>query len=160
MNFSTIPPRRVGQPDTGIVRGMALMFEKDRMKELMDIAMDASTVAISEARALTIVAGWRNNQPNHVLASKDIRIEQLRASAQGDRFRRSCHAAPAKRAGWILQDVDWAVASAPTPEPRYRCRLPDPRRRFGPGSDIFDASRHPKGRPIVIVAGRNKGEAG
>lgn len=83
------------QPDYEIIRGgMApFMFEKEtlaqRMKELdIDVAMDVkpSTVAYLQKRGhdLYIVAGWRNNHPNHLVARKEIEsLEQLKGKRIG-----------------------------------------------------------------------------
>ncbi len=173
-----------GQPDYEIVRGgMApFMFEKEtlaqRMKELnMDIAMDVkpSTVAYLQKQGhdLFIVAGWRNNQPNHVIASKDIRsLEQLKGKRIGvidlDDILVTALRPWLKRAGVDpYKDVDWVRGNAPRDAgPKLRSGaidavFQDPTDaealRAEGFSDIFDvASHYPKGRPDRVIVATGK----
>jgi ABC-type taurine transport system substrate-binding protein len=115
------------------------MFEKktlaQRMKDLdIDIAMDGcfnkpSTVAYPQKKGheLYIVAGWRNNQPNHVVGANKIKsLEQLRGKRIGvidvDDILVTALRPWLKRAGVDpYNDVTWVRGNAPH-EARARLR--------------------------------------
>ena len=173
-----------GKRNYEIVRGgMApFMFEKEtlaqRMKELdIDVAMDVkpSTVAYLQKQGhdLYIVAGWRNNMPNHVVAKRDIKsLEELKGKRIGvidlDDILVTALRPWLKRAGLDpYNDVIW-VRGNPPHEARDRLRaglidaaFQDPKdaevlREEG-FSDLFDVAAHyPKGRPDRVNVATGK----
>ena len=173
-----------GKPKYEIVRGgMApFMFEKEtlaqRIKELdIDVAMDVkpSTVAYlqKQGHELFIVAGWRNNQPNHVMAKKDIKsLEELKGKRIGvidlDDNLATVLRPWLKRAGLDpYNDVTWVRGNSPHGAgERLRAGLidvafqdpKDARMLRNEGfNDLFDVAAHyPKGRPdrVNVATGR------
>ncbi|MFQ5850391.1 MAG: ABC transporter substrate-binding protein [Candidatus Binatia bacterium] len=173
-----------GKPNYEIVRGgMApFMFEKEtltqRMKELdIDVAMDVkpSTVAYLQKKGhdLYIVAGWRNNQPNHVMGKRDIKsLAQLKGKRIGvidlDDILATALRPWLKRSGLDpYNDVIW-VRGNPPHEARDRLRagvidaaFQDPKDAEvlqGEGfNDLFDIAAHyPKGRPDRVNVATGK----
>lgn len=173
-----------GKPSYEIVRGgMApFMFEKEtlaqRMKELdIDIAMDVkpSTVAYLQKKGhdLYIVAGWRNNQPNHVVGAKKIKtLEELKGKRVGvidlDDILVTALRPWLKRAGVDpYNDVTWVRGNAPH-EARERLRAGEIDAAFQDPtdaevlrdegfSDLFDIAAHyPNGRPDRVNVATGK----
>jgi hypothetical protein len=173
-----------GKSNYEIVRGgMApFMFEKEtlaqRMKELnIDIAMDVkpSTVAYLQKQGhdLYIVAGWRNNQANHVMAKREIKsLEDLKGKRIGvidlDDILVTALRPWLKRAGVDpYNDVTWVRGNAPhDARPRLRAGeidaafqdASDAETLRGEGfSDLFDIAAHyPKGRPDRVIVATGK----